>query len=157
MVLDTNDGGLVTMSSKERDRLRVVQAVWARRMKQAPAAAHLGISVRQIKRLVRAYRDEGAKALVSKRRGVPSNRRIALRERDRILKLVARHYPDFGPTLAAEYLRERHGFTCAVETLRQWLIGAGRHRPKRRQRTRPYQLRERRAQVGELPDRRQSA
>jgi transposase len=149
-MVDGNDEGMVTMSGKERERLRVVQAVWSRRMKQGQAAAQLGLSVRQVKRLVRAYRDGGAKALVSKRRGVPSNCRIAARERERILKLVARHYPDFGPTLAAEYLRDRHGFTHAVETLRQWLIGAGRHRPKRCQRTRPYQLRERRAQVGEL-------
>lgn len=138
------------MSGKERGRLRVVQAVRARRMKQAEAAAQLGISVRQVKRLVRSYREAGAKALVSKRRGLPSNRRIATRERERILKLVARHYADFGPTLAVEYLRDRHGFTHSVETLRQWLIAAGRHRPKRRQRTRPYQLRERRAQAGEL-------
>ena len=94
---------------------------------------------------MRAHRTGGAKALVSKRRGAPSNRRIDPAERQRILELVAAHYPDFGPTLAAEYLRARHQFKQSVETLRQWLIQAGRHRPKRRRQPRVYQRRERRA------------
>jgi hypothetical protein len=33
---------------------------------------------------------------------------------------------DFGPTWAAERLREDHGLDLGVETLRQWMIGAGR-------------------------------
>ena len=143
-------GGLIEMSGKERERLRAVQELRKGHLRQAKAAAQLGLSVRQIKRLVRAHRTGGAKALVSKRRGAPSNRRIDPTERQRILELVAEHYPDFGPTLAAEYLRARHGFEHSVETLRQWLIGAGRHRPKRRRQPRVDQTRERRAQLGEL-------
>jgi len=144
------DRGLVTMSAGERDRLRVIEAVRQKRLKQSQAAERLGLSVRQIKRLVRAHRREGARAFVSKRRGRPSNRKIDPIERKRVLATVGERYRDFGPTLAAEYLQERDGFTRSVETLRQWMIQEGLWQPKRVRHKRVFQLRERRAAVGEL-------
>jgi len=138
------------MSAMERDRLRVVEAVRERRLKQSQAAQRLGLSVRQIKRLVRAHRTQGARGLVSKRRGRPSNRRIDPAECERVIATMREHYRDFGPTLAAEYLEERHGFTRSRETLRQWMIQAELWQAKRLRRKRPFQLRERRAAEGEL-------
>src|SRR2546427_4159709 len=41
--------------------------------------------------------------------------------------------PDFGPTLACEYLAKDHQVEVSKETLRQWLIGAGLRRVKRRE------------------------
>ncbi|MFO1204151.1 MAG: helix-turn-helix domain-containing protein [Burkholderiales bacterium] len=73
------------MSAKERDRLRVIEAVRERRLRQGEAAARLGLSVRQVKRLVRAHRAAGAVGLVSKRRGRPSPRRIEEAERVQVL------------------------------------------------------------------------
>lgn len=98
--------GVLEMSARERERLRVVEAIKDGRLTQGQAAQRLSLSVRQVKRLYRAYRRRGAADLVSRRRGRPSNRRIAGTEQRRIVKLVARHYADFGPTLAAEYLAE---------------------------------------------------
>ena len=57
------------MSVKEVDRLAVVRKVSARRLRQREAAEQLGLSVRQVKRLLRRYRDRGAAGLVSRRRG----------------------------------------------------------------------------------------
>lgn len=142
--------GVVSMSAKERHRLRVVQAVHERRLKQTEAARELGLSVRQIKRLLRSWRQSGAAGLVSRRRGQPSNRRIGEAEREEMLYQVRQRYADFGPTLAAEYLQRRHGFTRSVETLRQWMIEDGLWKPKRQRKKRVFQLRERRACVGEL-------
>jgi transposase len=144
------DGGLVTMSAGERDRLRVVEAVRQKRLKQSRAAQLLGLSVRQIKRLVRAHRAEGAQGLVSRRRGHLSNRRIAWAEQQRVIATVREHYRDFGPTLAMEYLQAHHGFSRSRETLRQWMIQAQLWQAKRVRRKRPFQLRERRAAEGEL-------
>jgi transposase len=142
--------GIVAMSAKERERLRVIEAVGEKRLKQAAAAKRLGLSVRQVKRLVRAHRQAGASGLVSRRRGQPSNRRIGQTEREVVLAQVRARYADFGPTLAAEYLRSYQGYTRSVETLRQWMIEDGLWQPKRQRRQRPFQLRERRACVGEL-------
>jgi transposase len=142
--------GILAMSATERERLRVIEAIREGRLTQRAAAQRLGLSVRQVKRLCRAHRRRGAAGVVSRRRGRPSNRRIPRTEQRRILALVGRHYRDFGPTLAAEYLAERHGYRHSVETLRQWMIGAGMWQPKRARHAPVHRLRERRAQVGEL-------
>jgi len=114
----------MTMSLKERDRLQIIEAVREKRLKQRTVAERLGLSVRQVKRLVQAHRTQGVMGLLSKRRGQPNRRRIAEAERDRVVVLVRERYADFGPTLAAEYLRARHGFAHSVETLRQWMMQA---------------------------------
>ncbi|MGI9322936.1 MAG: helix-turn-helix domain-containing protein [Pseudomonadales bacterium] len=57
------------LSKKEVDRLQVVQATVEKRMRQWEAAELLGLSVRQVKRLVRRYREEGAADLASRHRG----------------------------------------------------------------------------------------
>jgi hypothetical protein len=45
--------------------------------------------------------------------------------RETVLAIVRERYIDFGPTLTAEKLSELHGLDLGVETLRQWMIGAG--------------------------------
>ena len=65
------------MSTKELSRLEIMQRLAEKRMSQREAAHVLGVSVRQVKRLLRAYREHGAQGLISKRRGRPSNNRLA--------------------------------------------------------------------------------
>ncbi len=67
---------LLTMSKKELNRLEVMQRIKEKRLTQKEAARMLGLSVRQVKRLYSAYRQQGAVGLVSKRRGKPSNNRL---------------------------------------------------------------------------------
>lgn len=143
-------GELLKMSGRELTRLEVVQSVLDRRMRQREAAGRLGLSVRQVKRLVKAYRSIGASGLVSRRRGRPSNRRIPEAEKLRFTALVQELYRDFGPTLAAEYLARDHGFRRSVETLRGWMIEAEIWEAKRARRRRPHPPRERRGRLGEL-------
>ena len=66
---------------------------------------------------------------------------------DQVIKLLRSTYADFGPTLAAEKLRERHGIDLAVETVRSLMTAGGLWllRPPKVQ-----QLRSRRACIGEL-------
>ncbi|MCY4131695.1 MAG: ISNCY family transposase [Nitrospira sp.] len=142
--------GTLTMSQQELDRLHVIQRTAETRGGQAAAARQLGVSVRQVKRLVRRYRQEGAQGLGSHRRGHPSPRGIAPERRAHILAVVRRYYADFGPTLACEKLQEGHGVVVSRETLRQWLIAAGLWQPKRRRAPRLHPRRPRRPCVGEL-------
>ena len=141
---------VVQMSLKEADRYAVIVQVIARTMGQSDAAAWLNISVRQVKRLVRAIRQDGAQGAVSKRWGVPSNRRIGQAVRDRFVGLVQEHYADFGPTLACEYLTSQHGYTGSAETLRGWMIEAELWKAKRSRLRRIHSPRERRSRLGEL-------
>jgi len=141
---------VVQMSLKEADRYAVIEQVIERTMAQSDAALWLNISVRQVKRLVRAIRQDGAQGAVSKRWGVPSNRRISQATRDQFVGLVRDNYSDFGPTLACEYLTAQHGYTGSAETLRGWMIEAGLWKAKRSRVRRVHSPRERRSCLGEL-------
>ncbi len=124
------DEGL--MSQKEVQRLTVLRRVLDKGLEQAQAARQLGLSVRQVKRLCRRLREEGATGLVSRRRGRPSNRRIEEGQREHYMEPVRAHYADFGPLLAHEYLRAEHGFGYSVQTLRGWMMRAGLWQAKQR-------------------------
>jgi transposase len=137
------------MSQREVERAGVIAEVAARRMRQRRAAEVLGLSCRQVKRLVRTWRAEGASGLRSKRRGRPSNRRCPDSLRKQVLTLAAERYNGFGPTLLAEYLAREHELVVSVETLRQWLIQAG-HWKTRAQRHTIHRARDRRPRFGEL-------
>lgn len=142
--------GLCTLSWRELDRVGVIEAVVAGRLRQREAAGQLALSTRQVKRLVRRHREHGAAGLASRRRGRPSNHRLSDAVRAQALALVRAHYADFGPTLAHEKLIERHGLALSVETLRKLMIDEGLWQPKRRRHRPVFQLRERRPRRGEL-------
>lgn len=140
----------VAMSHKELDRVGVIRKVVDGALVQREAALQLGLSVRQVKRLIRAFRIDGAGGLVSRHRGRPSNNRIAASVQDHFIDLVRTHYHDFGPTLAHEKLVEQHDFGHSVETLRAWMIAEGLWRPRQRRRASIHQRRPRRPCRGEL-------
>jgi transposase len=91
---------LTTMSTKELDRVAVMARLVDRSLTQRAAAEILQVTVRQVRRLQRAYDARGPVALASKRRGRPSNRRLPADVRDRVVQIVKERYSDFGPTLA---------------------------------------------------------
>lgn len=138
------------MSQQELSRLEVIQRVCREALAQRRAADLLALSVRQVKRLCRAYRREGAAALTSKRRGRPSNNRLRPAVVGAARELLRTRYHDFGPTLAREKLCECHGLSLGVETVRQLMIADGLWRPRRARQAVIHQLRERRASYGEL-------
>ena len=140
----------ITLSKKELDRVSVIKATIDKRVRQREAAWQLGLSVRQVKRLVRRYREGGAGGLVSGHRGKRSNNAMDPSVRPSVLTLIRERYGDFGPTLACEKLTELHGQHLSVETLRRWLIDAGLWQPKRRKPARIHQPRLRRPCLGEL-------
>jgi transposase len=135
------------MSGSERERAFLVRQSVEGGLVQREASARLGISVRQFKRLVRAWRSDGDGGLVSRQRGRPSHRRMSEALRSRML---GDQYADFGATLAAEKLLERDAIKVSVETVRRIQIGLGLWRPKTRRARRVFQLRERRPRFGEL-------
>jgi len=137
------------MSQAELTRLEVIQRVKRKTLKQRQAAELLSVSVRQVKRLCKAYQASGAAGLISKRRGQPSNNRLPEKTIDKARHLLRSRYPDFGPTLATEKLAIE-GVSLSVETVRQLLIGEGLWKAKRVRRVMIHQLRERRARLGEL-------
>ena len=64
------------MSGHELRRIEVLSEVLARRRTEVSAAAILGLSTRQTRRLVVAYRDGGGGAMIHKARGRTSNNQL---------------------------------------------------------------------------------
>ena len=103
----------VTLSMRELDRLKCIQAVVDGEVHSGIAAERLGITTRQLRRIAHRYRAEGPIGLISRHRNRPSNRRLKASVADTAFRIVRELYADFGPTLAAEKLRERHGINLA--------------------------------------------
>jgi transposase len=108
-----SQAALVTLNMRELDRLKVIQAVVDLGLKPGRAAGRLGLSVRQVERLVARYRESGAAGLASRKRKSPGNRKLDEGQAVRALTIIRERYADFGPTLACEKLRECHGIRLA--------------------------------------------
>jgi len=137
------------MSRKERNRLAVMGQVKHRKLSLREAAEVMVLSYRQAKRVWRRYRAEGDAGLVHGLRGRPSARRKDAGLRAQILTRYRSRYADFGPTLAAEYLRREDGLEVDHETLRRWLVVQGLWQSRRR-RQQHRQWRERKACLGQM-------
>ena len=138
------------MSDREMSRLHTMIGVADGRLTVEAAATLMGVGRRQVFRLRRAFEATGPACLISKKRGQPGNHHHGATFRSTVLALVREHYPDFGPTFAAEKLLERHGLRLGVETLRRWMIGAGLWIDRRHRLPSPHQPRRRRDCLGEL-------
>jgi transposase len=141
---------LLEMSAKELSRLEVIQRVSRKQLSQKEAGQMLDLSTRQIKRLLRAYRQKGAAGLVSKQRGRKGNNRLAEEVKRKALNLLKTKYQGFGPTFAHEKLVEKEKLKLSDESVRQLMIAEGLWKPRKAKKVIVHQLRERRACLGEL-------
>ena len=141
---------IITMSNKELHRVEILQKLIDKRLIEHEAAKQLGLSIRQIRRLRKAYKADGAIGVVSKKRGNPSNHKYPDSVKELAIAYVKQYYVDFKPTFACEKLSENHGLTISRETLRKWMIDAELWIPKNCRLKRAYQPRNRRECFGEL-------
>ena len=141
---------MLVLSTRDRDRLKVLHEVEKGHLRQAGAAAQLKISARWVRELRRRIQARGDRGVVHGLRGRASNRRLAESLRLKALKRVQAKYRDFGPTLACEYLAKHDEVKVSKETLRHWLMGAGLWRAQRRKAEEVHVWRPRRSCRGEL-------
>jgi transposase len=143
--------GQLQMTQAERDRLVTLRKTKKRLITQRQAAEELGVSVRHVKRLIYELKKRGDKVVIHGLRGRPSNQRIGKTvEEEAIQILSADMYKGFGPTLASEYLAEKHDIEVSKETLRQWMIRAKLWRANEQKVKAVHVWRPRRSRLGEL-------
>lgn len=142
--------GMITMAMRELDRLKLIEAVIDGNIRPGRAAERLGLTDRQVRRLVERVRAEGPAGIVSRRRGKPGNNRLPADLANIALSLIRSRYHDFGPTLASEKLREVHGLYISKETIRSLMADAGLWIPRKLRAASVYQPRNRRHCLGEL-------
>jgi transposase len=141
---------LLTMSAKELSRLEVMQQIARKQLSQKEAARMLSLGVRQIKRLLQRYRQQGAAGLVSKHRGRKANNRLSEEVKRKALNLLKTKYQGFGPSLAHEKLVEKEKLKLSDESVRKLMIEENLWKPRKVKKVVVHQLRERRACFGEL-------
>ena len=141
--------GVLRVTNGELRKLKVIEQVIEKKIKQKKAGKLLDLSVRQIIRLVKKIRREGAKGVIHRLRGRESNRKHEEEFEQKVVKIYRKEYEGFGPTLAQEKLEERNKIMIGRETLRQLLIREGLWELQRKGQ-KHRQWRERRGCFGEL-------
>jgi transposase len=141
-------GDLLKMSQKERQRLVEINKVVCGEQRIVDAAFKLGVSYRQMKRVLARFRKEGDAGLCHRNRGRPSNRGKCPKMKAEVITIYQEQFLGWGPTLAAEKLSGM-GHEVNHETLRRWLLALGLW--KRARKRKPYRRwRERKSHFGEL-------
>ncbi len=102
---------VIAMSRTEIDRMSVLQDLAASRIKMTEAASLMRLGRRQVFRLAKAYAQRGPGALVSRKRGRPSNRAYPADLRDAAVGIIRERYPDFGQPWRQRSLRSCMTFT----------------------------------------------
>ena len=140
----------VTLNLKEQKRLLVLNEVSAGRMAGQEAADVLGVSLRHTRRLLAAYRREGATVLAHGNRGKVSHLRTPEAVEEEIVALARGEYHDYNNCHFAEELAERHGIMVSNATVRRIRQRHGLPSPRKRRAPRHRRRRERYPQAGML-------
>jgi DNA-binding Lrp family transcriptional regulator len=139
------------MTQAERDRLVALKKAKKKLITQKQAAEEVGVTERQVRRLLRKLRRKGDRAVIHELRGRASNRKLPAELEGRAISVLSEPvYRGFGPTLAAEYLQQRHQITVSKETVRQWMTKARLWKAGRRRLVEVHPWRQRRSRWGEL-------
>jgi transposase len=145
------DEGQLLMTQAERDRLVALKKAKKKLITQKQAAEEIGVTERQVRRLLRKLRRKGDQAVIHELRGRTSNRKLSSEvEQHAIAILSDPVYRGFGPTLASEYLHKLHQITVSKETLRHWMAKAGLWKAGHVRMVEVHQWRPRRSRCGEL-------
>ena len=131
------------------EQVKVFDRVLRGEITQKMAAGMLGITERQVRTKFKRYKENGAEGLLHRNRGKPSPRKVDARKEAFAIDLLRSEWQGFGPTFAAEKLKEIHGITVSKEWLRQAMIKTCVWEG-RRQRTKYRKRRERRQTVGAM-------
>ncbi|MBU1153252.1 helix-turn-helix domain-containing protein, partial [bacterium] len=87
----------IVMRVKEVKRLRVIEEATSKQMTQRKAASILGLSERQVRRMVKKVAREGPIGIIHCSRNKPSNRKIPEQLKEKVVSLYQKTYSDFGP------------------------------------------------------------
>jgi transposase len=141
---------MVILNKKEQRRLVVLNQVEGGRMKGKEAAGVLGLSLRHVRRILAAYRKEGAAALAHGNRGRKPYHALDEELKRQVLELAQSTYAGCNNQHFTELLAEREGINLSRSTVRRILLGAGIRSPRKRRPPKHRSRRERYPREGML-------
>lgn len=136
------------VTQKDKKREFVFRDLDAHRMTAVEAAQSLGISERQVWRLLAAFRREGAEAVVHGNRGRAPKQTLSPELRQRIAELAQTTYRGFNRTHFTEKLRTNENIHVSCSTVWRILEEAKVESPKSHRRPKHRTRRERRPRAG---------
>jgi len=140
-----------TMTQKQLDRYDIVKRLIRKEIHGTKASHLLNLSVRQIKRLKANVLKHGPSSLQHGNKGKPSHNDLPDKEKNKIIKLLHKHYYDFGPTFASEKLNEDHNIERDPKTIRRIMINEGLWKPKNKKKKASHRSwRQRKDNYGEM-------
>lgn len=140
----------IIMSHKEAGRYDIIQKAIKKEIKGSQAAQILNLTTRHIRRLKQKVKDKGLEGLIHASRGKSSKKKLPEDEKEKIIKLLHKHYHDFGPTFATEKLDEDHKITRDPKTIRAIMIDEDLWKPKKKKKQEYHAWRQRRQSFGEM-------
>lgn len=140
----------ITLTANDQQRALALTQVLAGEWTVAEAAASLGLSARQVQRLVRAFRTEGPAALVHGNRGRRPAHALAEETRTRVADLARGTYPGFNDHHLTDKLATAEHLPLSRSSVRRILRTAGIPSPRTRRPPAHRQRRERMPQTGML-------
>lgn len=138
------------MTTEERLRLKVIEELMDGKINGTTAAVKLHLSVRQVKRLKKVFKEKGVEGLIHGGRGRIGSRKTSTAIENRIISIVKGKYSDFGPLMVWEKIGEIHKIAIGRETIRQIMIRNNIWKSKKRRRSHYFSWRDRRSSYGEL-------
>ena len=120
------------MTQQEQARLQILNNLLAEYMTTEQAATLMGLSTRHTRRILAAYRQEGAAAIAHGHRGRRAPNAISEATKTTVLHLARTRYSGTNHTHMSELLSEREGIDITRSTLRRLLVSAGENSPRRR-------------------------
>jgi transposase len=127
-----------------------LQLVEENRISGVEASKHLGLSLRQVRRILAKYRKEGMAGLVHGNRGRTANNRVDEHVRVKIQELAQEEYKDYNDSHFTEELLEEHDFAVSRSTVRRIRRAMGQKSPRKHRSPRYRSRRERKPKAGML-------
>lgn len=142
--------GAVTLTRRDQIRVMTLNRVLEGALSAGEAADQLGLSLRQVRRLLAAYRAEGVAAIPHGNRGRPPVHAVADGVRARVLALSQTTFAATNDSHFRDLLAEREGIVLSLSTVRRIRRAAGESSPRQRRPPAHRQRRERRPREGML-------
>lgn len=144
------DEKVVTMSQKDLLRISVIGRVIAGTTSAKEAASAQGVSLRQVRRQIRTFREKGAEGLVHGNRGSASLRRTPEKVRSQALSLMETKYADYNTSHIRDELAREHGICLSYATVARLRAELGQPSPRKHRVPQHRQRRQRAEREGQL-------
>ena len=119
------------MTQQELNNKSIMERLIAGYILERETAGLIGMSLRHIQRIKKRFKSEGDLGLIHRARGRPSNHHIDPSRYDTAVSIISSEYADYSYTLIHEKLRDKHGISLSMPTIRSELIRRGIRTPRR--------------------------